>query len=66
MQREIWIADDDTSMLWVLAKALSGSADQVREFEDAESLLQALETARPDLIITDIHIWPALGFTLNW
>ena len=64
MQREIWIADDDTSMLWVLAKALSGSADEVREFEDAESLLQALETARPDLIITDIHMPGYSGFEL--
>ena len=52
----VWIVDDDKSIRWVLERALSRSSINVNVFADAESLLTRLESAVPDVIISDIRM----------
>ncbi len=54
--RPIWIADDDRSIRWVLGKALEREGMQYRLFEEAKSVLEALEKEKPSLLLTDIRM----------
>ncbi len=56
MSPNVWIIDDDRSIRWVIEKALAKAGFETRSFEDADSLLQALESASPDTIISDIRM----------
>ncbi len=53
---QVWVVDDDRSIRWVLEKALQKASIQTRCFPNANLLLEALETARPDAILTDIRM----------
>lgn len=55
-KENIWIVDDDRSIRWVLEKALSNAGMQVRSFEEAESVIRALERSQPDAIISDVRM----------
>jgi two-component system nitrogen regulation response regulator GlnG len=57
---EVWIADDDESIRFVLGEALREAGRQVREFTDAEDLLAATQIAAPDVIVTDVRM-PGTG-----
>lgn len=52
----IWIADDDRSIRWVLGKALEREGMNYRLFEDAKSVLVALEKEKPSGLLTDIRM----------
>lgn len=52
----VWIVDDDASVRWVLEKALQQERMQVRSFEEADSLIRALDSDQPDALITDIRM----------
>ena len=52
----IWIAEDDRSMRWVMEKALTRAGIGVRCFEKGDDLLIALQTSRPQVIISDIRM----------
>ncbi len=52
----IWVVDDDRSIRWVLEKAFKQQDLDVRLFEEAGSLLNALETQRPGVVISDIRM----------
>jgi len=56
MSEEIWIADDDRGVRFVLAEALRDAGLAVREFGDAESVRAALRDARPALLLTDVRM----------
>ncbi len=56
MSPNVWIIDDDRSIRWVIEKALAKAGFETRSFEDADSLLQALESASPETIISDIRM----------
>ena len=56
MSEEIWIADDDRGVRFVLAEALRDAGLAVREFGDAESVRAALRDARPALLPTDVRM----------
>ncbi|MDG1694127.1 MAG: nitrogen regulation protein NR(I) [Porticoccaceae bacterium] len=56
MTSEIWIAEDDRSLRWVMEKAIRREDMQVRSFENGEDLLEALEKDRPEIIISDIRM----------
>jgi len=60
----IWVVDDDRSIRWVLEKALKGANMEVRTFENADSVLRALDRNRPDVIISDIRMPGMNGFEL--
>jgi two-component system nitrogen regulation response regulator GlnG len=57
---EIWIADDDESIRFVLGEALREAGRSVRAFIDAADLLAAAELSTPDVIMTDIRM-PGTG-----
>ena len=57
---EIWIADDDESIRFVLGEALREAGRSVREFTDAADLLAAVELSTPDVVMTDIRM-PGTG-----
>jgi len=56
MTSEIWIAEDDRSLRWVMEKAIGRENMQVRSFENGEDLLEALQLAQPEIIISDIRM----------
>ena len=56
MTSEIWIAEDDRSLRWVMEKAIRREDMQVRSFENGEDLLKALNDSRPEIIISDIRM----------
>jgi len=53
---EIWVADDDQSMRWVLGRALEKSGYRVRLFASGDELLDALDRGRPRVVISDIRM----------
>ena len=53
---QVWVVDDDRSIRWVLEKALQKASIQTRSFPNASLLLDALEEAQPDAILTDIRM----------
>ncbi len=55
-KESIWVVDDDRSIRWVLEKALGKSGMDVRTFEEADSVLRALERNQPDAIISDVRM----------
>ncbi len=61
---KVWLVDDDASIRWVLEKALKGSGMLVRSFEQADSVLTALRTDAPDVLMTDIRMPGRSGLEL--
>ena len=55
-KESIWVVDDDRSIRWVLEKALGKADMEVRTFEDADSVIRALERGQPDAIISDVRM----------
>ncbi|HEX7813636.1 nitrogen regulation protein NR(I) [Dyella sp.] len=56
MSQDIWIADDDRGVRFVLAEALRDAGHDVREFNDVASVRAALHESRPALLITDVRM----------
>jgi two-component system nitrogen regulation response regulator GlnG len=53
---EIWIADDDRGVRFVLAEALRDAGHAVREFSAGDAVRSALNESRPDLLVTDVRM----------
>ena len=57
MQRGIaWIVDDDSSIRWVLERALTGAGLSCTTFESGNEVLDALTTKTPDVLLSDIRM----------
>lgn len=52
----VWIVDDDSSIRWVLEKTLNAADLECVAFEDANTLLLALEQNQPQVIVSDIKM----------
>ena len=50
----ICVIDDDSSIRWVLDKALTNAGLRVAGYDSADSALQAISKQEPAVIITDI------------
>lgn len=61
---KVWIVDDDSSIRWVLARALRAEGFDVSDFEDAESTLRQLSKGVPDVLMTDIRMPGMSGLEL--
>ena len=61
---KVWIVDDDSSIRWVLERALKASGMQPKAFEDAQSAIDAFAGAAPDVMLTDIRMPGKSGLKL--
>ncbi len=52
----VWVVDDDRSIRWVLEKAFKQADMDVKSYEQADSVLKALNKSQPDAIISDIRM----------
>ncbi len=55
-QAKVWVVDDDSSIRWVLERALNQAGIDNESFEDGDQLLQRINTEQPDVIISDIRM----------
>ena len=55
-QGKIWVVDDDSSIRWVLERALSSADFDCTCFDSANAVLTALETDLPDVLLSDIRM----------
>ena len=53
---EVWIVDDDRSIRWVLEKALGRADMEVRSFDSADAMIDALRHSMPDAVLSDIRM----------
>ena len=60
----VWVVDDDQSVRWVLDKALRQAGMEVRSFERAEHVLEAMQAGTPDVLITDVRMPGMTGIAL--
>ena len=61
---KIWIADDDEAIRMVLEEGLKSDELEISTFSDGESLIDALNSDKPDLIISDIKMPGMHGYDL--
>jgi two-component system nitrogen regulation response regulator GlnG len=62
--RAVWIVDDDRSIRWVLEKALAREDIPFRSFASAYEVLQALNTAEPRVLVSDVRMPGDSGLAL--
>jgi two-component system nitrogen regulation response regulator GlnG len=60
----VWLVDDDTSIRWVLERALKNDGMLPKAFDAAEPALAALRSDTPDVLITDIRMSGLSGLDL--
>jgi two-component system nitrogen regulation response regulator GlnG len=53
---KVWIVDDDSSIRWVLERALSQAGIDNESFENGDLLLGRIENEQPEVIISDIRM----------
>jgi two-component system nitrogen regulation response regulator GlnG len=53
---KVWVVDDDSSIRWVLEKALTQAGISNSSYEDGERLMGRLKLEQPDVIISDIRM----------
>ena len=52
----ICVIDDDSSIRWVLEKALGGAGLQVKGYDSADTAMRAINTREPAVVMTDIRM----------
>ena len=55
-QAKVWVVDDDSSIRWVLERALNQAGINNESFVDADQMLQRIQSDTPDVIISDIRM----------
>ena len=53
---KVWVVDDDSSIRWVLERALSQAGIGIESFDSADRLLKRLDRDSPDVVISDIRM----------
>ncbi|MGB3917351.1 MAG: nitrogen regulation protein NR(I) [Thiothrix litoralis] len=60
----VWVADDDRSIRWVLERTLQKADIATRSFETADQVIAALRSEQPDALMTDIRMPGTDGLVL--
>ena len=60
----VWVVDDDESVRWVLEQALRQAGMAPRVFPSGQEFFRALQSARPDVLISDIRMPDMSGLEL--
>lgn len=60
----VWVVDDDSSIRWVLERAITREGISCRVFEHANDVLNALNTELPDVLLSDIRMPDIDGLSL--
>ncbi|MEQ4897577.1 nitrogen regulation protein NR(I) [Proteus vulgaris] len=60
----VWVVDDDSSIRWVLERAISREGMSCKTFEHANDVLNALNTEIPDVLLSDIRMPDIDGLSL--
>ena len=55
-QARVWVVDDDSSIRWVLERALNQAGIDNESFADGDQLLKRMASEQPDVIISDIRM----------
>jgi len=63
-EKSVWVIDDDSSIRWVLERALKGAGIQPRCFDHADDVPALLRREQPDAIVTDIRMPGLSGLAL--
>ncbi|MBO1916336.1 response regulator [Providencia rettgeri] len=58
------MVDDDSSIRWVLERALNNANFACTCFDSANAVLTALENSRPDVLLSDIRMPGTNGIEL--
>jgi two-component system nitrogen regulation response regulator GlnG len=53
---KVWVVDDDSSIRWVLERALNQAGIDNESFADGDQLLSRIASEQPDVIISDIRM----------
>jgi len=53
---QVWIVDDDSSIRWVMEKALTRAGLSCRAFESGDAVIDALESDAPIVVVSDIRM----------
>ncbi len=53
---KVWVVDDDSSIRWVLERALNQAGIDNESFESGDLLLDRMDRDQPDVIISDIRM----------
>ncbi|MBA2689917.1 MAG: sigma 54-interacting transcriptional regulator, partial [Burkholderiales bacterium] len=62
--KPVWIIDDDRSIRWVFEKALARENISFKAFSSAQEALVALQSATPQVVVSDIRMPGASGLEL--
>ncbi|HVK56062.1 MAG TPA: nitrogen regulation protein NR(I) [Burkholderiales bacterium] len=62
--KPVWIIDDDRSIRWVFEKALAREDINFKVFSTAQDALAALQTASPQVVVSDIRMPDTSGLEL--
>ena len=60
----VWVVDDDSSIRWVLERALTQAGIANETFDSADAMLERIDHARPDVIVSDIRMPGTDGLAL--
>ena len=60
----VWIVDDDSSIRWVLERALAQAGYETESFENAQDVLARADYGVPDAVVSDIRMPGADGLEL--
>ena len=56
LNEQVWIVDDDSSIRWVMEKALTRAGLTSRLFETGQAVLDALASQEPMVVVSDIRM----------
>ena len=64
LAHEVWVVDDDSSIRWVLERAMTQAGYECRVFAAADEVIERLDVAKPAVVLTDLRMPQTGGLAL--